>query len=126
MKQKSSGCRIAEVAEADNEVKLFARYAGRPLAMLGVNGDRDPATGLKAAEAKKMTWPSIWDGAALERGALNGEIAARYSVTGIPQVYIIDADGIIRSTLYRSSDVEPLIEELVRKAEAAMTRPPGE
>jgi peroxiredoxin len=93
--------------------KLIEQYAGRPFAGVGVNTDKDRKEAKAFVEENKFTWPTFWNGSTVSAG-----IAKDWNVSAIPTVYVIDHAGVIRSKA-RGPEFDPLIEELVKKAEAA-------
>jgi peroxiredoxin len=94
--------------------KLIDQYAGRPFAGVGINLDKDRKEAKAFVEENKFTWPTFWNG---PTGSV-GDIAKDWNVQGLPTVYVIDHAGVIRSKA-RGPEFDPLIEELVKKAEAA-------
>jgi peroxiredoxin len=94
--------------------KMIDQYAGQPFAGVGVNIDKDRKDAKAFVEKNKFTWPTFWDG---PTGSAGG-IAKDWNVQGIPTVYVIDHAGVIRSKA-PGPEFDPLIEELVKKAEAA-------
>ncbi|VTR91408.1 thiol-disulfide isomerase-like thioredoxin : Thiol-disulfide isomerase-like thioredoxin OS=Singulisphaera acidiphila (strain ATCC BAA-1392 / DSM 18658 / VKM B-2454 / MOB10) GN=Sinac_1102 PE=4 SV=1: AhpC-TSA [Gemmata massiliana] len=94
--------------------KLIDQYAGRPFAGVGVNIDKDLKDAKAFVEENKFTWPTFWNGPT----GCDGGIAKDWNVQGFPTVYVIDHAGVIRSKA-RGPEFDPLIEELVKKAEAA-------
>jgi peroxiredoxin len=98
--------------------KLIDQHAGRPFAGVGVSLDEDRKDAKAFAEGNKFTWPTFWDGSAGRAGG----IAKGWNVQGIPTVYVIDHAGVIRSKTARGPELDPLVEGLVKKAEAASGR----
>ena len=119
-----------------HEVTLVERYAGRPFAVVGVNGDFlpggnftingadgktiDGTAKLKAAVTKhKITWPSFRHG---QWGA--GEdtgIGDKWNVRRWPTVYLLDEAGVIRgkwTTTPPAKGLDDAVEKLVKAAEA--------
>lgn len=94
--------------EIPREKALVERMKGRPFAMLGVNTDADAGAARKVMEAQGITWPNWHDG---EPG--EGPIAKLYHVQGYPTVYVIDAEGKIRSKRSLGSSLDELVEKLV-------------
>lgn len=74
--------------------ELAQRLEGRPFAILGVNGDADRAAAKDVAAAERVSWPSFWsaDG---DDGF--GPIARRWQIRQWPALYLLDAQGVIRS-----------------------------
>jgi hypothetical protein len=63
---------------------------------------------------RDLNWRSWWDGP-------GGPIAARWGVTGLPAVYLLDHRGVVRFEspgLPDFEDLEKRIEGLVREAKA--------
>ena len=100
--------------EIPREKALVERMKDRPFAMLGVNTDADRAVARKVMEAQGVTWPNWHDG---EPGA--GPIAKLYHVRGYPTVYVLDAEGKIRSKSAHGDSLVQLVEKLVAEKEAA-------
>ena len=97
-----------------NEKALVERLKGRPFAMLGVNTDADPEDTRKLMEARGVAWPNWRDG-----GPGDGPIARLYHLRGLPTVYVIDAQGKIRSKRAIGGSLHQLVEEQVAEREAA-------
>jgi hypothetical protein len=85
---------------------------GRPFALLGVDADPDAAREVMKAEG--ITWPNWYDGPPDA-----GPIAKRYHVRGYPTVYVLDAEGKIRSKSTHGEALAKLVEKLVAEQEAA-------
>jgi hypothetical protein len=100
--------------EIPREKALAERMKGRPFAMLGVNVDADITVARKVMEAEGITWPNWNDG---EPG--EGPVAKLYHVRGYPTVYVIDAEGKIRSKKAVGGSLDQLVEKLVTEREAA-------
>jgi peroxiredoxin len=109
--------------EIPREKELVERMKGRPFAMLGVDTDADTGVARKVMEAQGVTWPNWHDGEpGLEEGALvttKGPITKLYHVRGYPTVYVIDAEGKIRSKGSSGSQLDQLVEKLVAEQEDA-------
>ena len=100
-----------------DENELCARFAGRPFALVGVNGDEVRADAQSVVKRQAIPWRSFWNG---ERGA-DGPIAMAWNVLGWPEVYVIDHAGVIRYKNLRGDELHKPLEELVAAAEAAGT-----
>jgi hypothetical protein len=70
------------------ERSLVERYAGKPFVVLGVNRDADRAILTRVQQRDRIPWPSVWDE--------DGRIASRWGVQGLPAVFLLDAQGVIR------------------------------
>lgn len=100
--------------EVPREKALVERMKGRPFAMLGVNTDDDADAARKVMEAEGIAWPNWHDGHPGE-----GPIIDRYHVRSYPTVYVIDAEGKIRSKKSLGTSLDTLVEKLVAEREAA-------
>jgi hypothetical protein len=69
--------------------KLGERMAGQPVAFVGVYGDDDLAKGKAEAKEFGITWPSFWD-------KRDGPIAKNWNVRSWPNIWVLDAQGVIR------------------------------
>lgn len=95
--------------------KLIDTYADRPFVGVGVNADKDRKDARAFVEKNKFTWPTFWNG---PTGTVGG-IMKDWNVQVLVTVYVIDHAGVIRSKAARGPELDQLIEELVKKAEAA-------
>ena len=97
-----------------HERELVEQFKGRPFALIGVNGDPDKKELKPVLEKNKITWRSFWAG---DKGP-EGPIPMQWNVNGWPAIYVIDAEGVIRSKTARNATLDAKIEEWVKKAEA--------
>ena len=74
-----------------HERSLVKHLAGKPFALIGVNGGDEVETVQKLVKDGTVTWRSFKD--ELEDGST---ISDTWEVDGWPTVYIIDAEGTIR------------------------------
>jgi len=65
--------------------RLQERYRGRPVAVLGVNVDEDPAEPRQVARALGLDFPTL----------LSQATEQDYGVTGFPTTFIIGPDGVV-------------------------------
>ncbi|HEX3659740.1 MAG TPA: TlpA disulfide reductase family protein [Pirellulales bacterium] len=94
-------------AELPYHRALVEKFADRPFALLGVNGD--PPDKLKQIIShEKITWPSWADGPA-------GPISASWSVGMWPTTYVIDSRGRVRYRAVSADRLEPLVAGLLRE-----------
>lgn len=98
--------------EVPNERELVEKYKGRPFAMLGVDCNDPKSKAAKVMESERITWPNWHDGE--DSGS---PIANLYHVSGFPTVFVIDAEGQIRSTRTQGESLDKLVEQLVNEAE---------
>jgi thiol-disulfide isomerase/thioredoxin len=105
------------------EKALVEKFKGRPLVLVGVDGDEDREL-VKTVSAKEgITWRSFWNG-----GPRQG-IPVQWGIRGWGTIYVIDGNGVIRDdglvyhqVLFGSSTPDKMIEALVAEAEKASKR----
>ena len=88
---------------------------GKPFALIGINPD-SKAELLKAAQREKFTWPVLWD-----HGDADTLLNCKWYVQGWPNIFLIDAKGIIRQHWVGSPGTDVLdqqIERVVKEAAA--------
>jgi peroxiredoxin len=78
------------MAMVPHERSLVERLEGKPLVLIGINGDEDLEHARKIVQSEKITWRSWSD------GKPPGPIATQWDVRSWPNFYIIDAKGVIR------------------------------
>ncbi len=102
------------MALVPHEREIVERFKDRPFALVGVCSDADREKVKPALEKHKITWPSFWCG---PKG-MRGDLPRAWNVTGWPTVYVIDHTGVIRSKTARGPELDRLLGDLVKKAEA--------
>jgi peroxiredoxin len=107
------------MAQIPHERELVRKMEGRPFALLGVNCDHKPGEARAALAKEKITWPNWYDGDPGE-----GKIAERYHIhtQGIPAVFVLDANGIIREKDVRGEALDRAIEALLGEQEAKIAK----
>ncbi len=71
---------------------LESEYADEPVAVIGVNFDKERKTAREFVERERIPWRSFWYG---ETGP-NGPITKAWGIRGSTTVYVLDAQGRIR------------------------------
>jgi thiol-disulfide isomerase/thioredoxin len=99
--------------EVPHERALAEKYKGRPFTLLGVNCNEKADVAKTTIEAEKMTWPQWYDGE--ESG---GPIAEKFHVRGFPTIFVIDAQGMIRSKNAREDALDKTVEALMKEVES--------
>lgn len=99
-------CRV----ENPNLVKVYEKYHDRGFHIIGVSLDRSQVAWERAIEHDKLTWPQVsnlkfWQ----------DPIARQFSVTFIPQNYLIDEDGKIVAKNLRAVSLDKKLNELLKK-----------
>lgn len=101
------------MAQIPHERALVERFAARPFALLGINGDQDAAAAARAVREHRINWRSWRD----DRG--KGEpISANWNVRSWPTSYVIDHRGIIRHRNLKGPELAAAVERLLQEAEA--------
>lgn len=92
------------------EIQRIAKdFAGQPLIVISVSGDRDEMAWKNFVAKNNMTWPQYRDG--------NHELQDAYGVSSIPRFFTIDTDGVLQSVKVGSdANVRGDIKKLVSKA----------
>ena len=94
------------------EKKLVERFAGRPFAFLGVSLDHDARELRTFAAREQLPWPNWHDA--------DDTFSRRYGVNGIPALFVIDAQGIIRhyaTEFLHGAELEVAVEQLLAEIE---------
>lgn len=95
------------LAEVPNLKAIYEKYHAKGLEILGVSLDEKEAAWKGAIERKGLTWRHV--------SSLKGwkcPVAGRFKVTGIPRMYIIDAQGKIIAQDLRGEKLAKKMDEL--------------
>ncbi len=96
------------VAMYPHEQQLVKRYADKPFALLGVNGD-SPDTLRQITTAGKVKWRCWNDGQ-------NGPIAQQWQIGGTyPTLFLLDAQGVIRQIFVGRPMPEEQLDDAIDK-----------
>ncbi|MBX9789607.1 MAG: redoxin domain-containing protein [Pirellulales bacterium] len=93
-----------------HERVMLQKFADKPFAIVGVNSDTRERYQQVLAQ-KKVTWPSFFDGP-------DGPIRERWNVSSIPEIYVLNADGVICYKELRGESLERAVERLLRNPKA--------
>ncbi|MFP4028115.1 MAG: redoxin domain-containing protein [Candidatus Brocadiia bacterium] len=96
--------------EIPNLKKVYKKYHRKGLLVLGVSLDRDEDELEDFIKKNKMPWPQV-----LLEGKTKEKMLGRYNVRGIPNMILIDGNGIIRGRGLRGQALETAIEKLFGK-----------
>lgn len=91
-------------------------YDENDVALLGVNSDAVLDTIVNAKEREGLDYRTWWDGHSqpdADMVAAEGPIATRWNVTGWPQIYVLDEDGVIRHTDKRGGELIAAVDNLL-------------
>ena len=94
---------------------VLENYGDRPIVLLGVNSDAELETARQAKIEENLPYRTWWDGHSqpdAETAATDGPIATAWNVTGWPQIYILDEEGVIRYVGKRGGGFIAALDEL--------------
>ena len=95
-----------------HEKALVQRLHAEPFALIGINNDGPADEVLPRFQKEGITWRNAIEP---EKGSL----ASSWNISGYPNLYLIDAQGVIRQHWLGSPDVKVLdqkVDELVAEA----------
>jgi peroxiredoxin len=95
-----------------HERNLVERHRDKPFVMIGVNNDQNPDKAKEITAAQQMTWP------VLRTDRLDGALNRLYGVSGIPSVFVIDAEGILRYAQVRGPSLDSAVATLLAEMDA--------
>ena len=78
-------------AEMPYKESLYEKMQGKPFQMLGVLFRDNPRNLISYFERQKVSPPTII--------SPDGEVAKLYGITGVPETFIIDKEGIVREKI---------------------------
>jgi len=85
---------------------VAAMLAKRGGTLIGIDLDRSTDAFRAAVAEQKITYRQIYDGP-------DGAISSLYRIGGIPMIYLIDKDGIIRGRDLRGDDLIEAVDRLL-------------
>jgi thiol-disulfide isomerase/thioredoxin len=97
-------------------IKVYERYHGRGLEVIGVNLDNDRGE-LESFLAKSpLAWPQIF-----EPGGTESRLAVEYGIISVPTMLLIDDQGKVVSRSVRNSlEIEPQLDKLLPAKQAGV------
>ncbi len=114
-------------AELPRVKKIYQQFHDKGLEVLGVSNDQtaDALTSF-IKEDGAMPWPQLFDADAAGKGQWNSN-TTRFGIEGIPTMFLIDRNGVLRSTTARENFEEQIPKLLEEKpGEAPSTAPATE
>jgi thiol-disulfide isomerase/thioredoxin len=104
------------VRELPEVQKLAQNYRASDLVILGISLDRDRQAMVNFLSKKGIGWPIYYDG----RG-WNNAYAVQYGVRQIPEIWIINKDGIVETTSADISTVDETVQRLIKTSNIVQT-----
>lgn len=103
------------IKEMPNLVKMAADFKARPFALISISLDQAGRTSdVKELLAKSgVTWDQIYEGQGWQ-----STIAAKYNVTAIPSMFVVDENGIVKRVGLEGSELRDVLEEELKRLEA--------
>ena len=101
-------------AQTPHLKQAYEEFKNRDFEIIGISLDREKSKLLAYIEEQDITWPQFFD----ETG--EHSIAQTYKVTAIPQLFLIDQEGVIRKTRFLSQPIESEIAVLIQERDAKL------
>ena len=99
-------------AELPHIKRIAQEFAGQPLVVISISGDRDAGKWQSFIDKNNMSWNQYRDA--------DNQLSFAYGVSSIPRYFTIDADGILQDIqVGGGSDIDGKLKKLVAKAKAA-------
>jgi hypothetical protein len=102
-----------------HERSLVKRLENQPFALIGVNSDEDKEALKKAMVKEEITWRSFYD------QSTKGPIASRWNIEGWPSIFVLDAEGKIRTRDVRGEELDKAVDELLAELAKPGTAKPN-
>jgi len=93
-----------------HEREMVEKLKDKPFVLVSVSADAKKETLTEFLEKEKMPWQHWWNGQ-------KGGVIDDYKVEFFPNIYVIDAKGVIRHKQIRGEELEKAVEELIKEAE---------
>ena len=94
-----------------HERSLVQRLNSEPFALIGVNADDNRQQAQSVKRSQQLTWRSFFDGP-----GFGNDIVQQYQAPGLPTIFLLDHNGIIRHRFIgvpRDEVLDRAIDELV-------------
>ena len=103
------------IAEMPNVKQVYEKYREENFQIIGISLDQSRDKLVGYLEKEGITWPQVFDG-----NGWQNQVAKIYGIRAIPQMYLIDGEGVIRKSDVRGHALEPAVAELVRENNAKL------
>ena len=95
--------------ELPDLVKLYEKYHGKGLEVVGVSLDNEKADLEAFLKEQPMSWPQIF-----EPGGIDSRLATEYGIISLPTMFLVDGQGkVVNRSLRTASEVERQLEKLL-------------
>jgi thiol-disulfide isomerase/thioredoxin len=95
-------------------VKVYEKYRGRGLELIGVNLDNERADLDAYLKTNALAWPQIF-----ESGGMESRLAVEYGIISLPTMFLVDARGkVVNRNLRTSAEVDRQLEKLLAQKQA--------
>ncbi|RKU15748.1 hypothetical protein C6501_06175 [Candidatus Poribacteria bacterium] len=91
--------------ELPNVKRTYQKYKDQKFQIIGISLDGSKQPLETFIERENLAWIHYWD--------QSQKITAQYGVRGIPSIFLIDGEGVIRKTNLRGHSLETAVAELV-------------
>lgn len=91
--------------------KLHEKYKDQPFVLVGISQDGDRDKVVNFVDSNQINWLQIHD-RALTNGSI-GPIGAKWEVSSIPRVVVIDHRGVVRYVPNSESQIERAVKNLL-------------
>ena len=96
-----------------HEKELVERLKDKPFALLGVNSDGTAEELKKILAAQGITWRQAVD------GDQSGPLATKWNIHYWPNIFVLDAKGVIRYRDVREKAMDDAVDKLLAEAKTA-------
>jgi len=105
------------IAELPRVRAMYEKYHDKGLEIVGISCDGDGEKLANYTKANNMPWVQLWDKekqGALGKPAAAHPLSVEWKVNGIPQMFLIDRNGVLR-TVEARKEMEELVPKLIEE-----------
>jgi non-specific serine/threonine protein kinase/serine/threonine-protein kinase len=96
-------------AETPNLISVYNEFKDKGLEIISISLDKDHEELNDYLEKHKIQWPNYYDGKGWDN-----EISSRFGIHGIPEIILIDREGIVRETGLRGDRIREAVSQLIK------------
>jgi thiol-disulfide isomerase/thioredoxin len=97
-----------------HEREMVSRLEGKPFRLVGLSIDDDVKTLKNFLAKEKLPWTHWWAGP----GGAESSFMQDWDIRGIPAIFVLDGEGVIRYRNVRGDELEKAVNALLKEAEA--------